>query len=126
VDLVVVNPDGSSATLPGGYAYEVAPTAPPVLLGIAPAEGPAAGGTTVTASGTDFAPGAQVTFGGVAGTAVQVLSPTSLEATTPPHAPGPVNVSVVNPDGQKWTLMGAFSYTAPPRQKPPGRRPGGR
>ncbi|QRO02119.1 IPT/TIG domain-containing protein [Archangium violaceum] len=112
VDVVVRNPDGQLATLPGSYTYELAPA--PTLAAINPGHGPATGGTRVTLTGTHFAPGAQVLLGDVAATEVSVTSATSLSATTPAHAPGRVDVVVRNADGQGATLAGAFTYDVPP------------
>jgi hypothetical protein len=59
VDVTVTTP-GGSATLAGGYTYALAPT----VLTVLPAEGPVAGGQTVTVNGTGFAAGdTQVLFG---------------------------------------------------------------
>ena len=52
-----------------------------------PNSGPTAGGTAVTITGTNFAAGATVTFGGTAATNVVVVSSTSITATTPAGAP---------------------------------------
>ncbi len=112
VDVVVRNADGQEGTLPGGFTYEAAPA--PTLVGVSPGKGFSTGETEVTLSGTGFAPGASVTFGGVAATRVRVASPSSLTATTPAHAVGPVDVTVTNPDGQGATSRGAFTYEAAP------------
>ena len=55
-------------------------TSSPTVTKVSPSSGPAAGGTTVTITGTNFASPTTVTFGGVAATGVQVLSPTQLTA----------------------------------------------
>src|SRR5262249_25631614 len=67
----------------------------------------------VTLTGQNFAPGATVTFGGAAATAVVVASATQITATTPAHAQGSVNVVVTKPDGQSATLANAFAFRAP-------------
>lgn len=89
----------------GGAA---APT-PPQLTSIAPMTGPSGGGTLVTITGTGFAAGATVTFGG---TSAQVtnMTQTSIEVTTPAHAAGAVEVVVTNPGGQNHNLPNAFTY----------------
>jgi hypothetical protein len=111
VYVVVTNPDGLMATLSGGFTY-VAP--PPTVTGVAPNYGLPAGGTAVTITGTGFQTGAAVTFGGVAGTGVNVLSATQIQAVTPAHATGAVDVRVTNPDSQGATLAGGFAYGTPP------------
>jgi len=82
----------------------------PKVSSISPSSGPAAGGTPVTITGTDFAAGAKVNIGGVAAT-VTGINKTSITATTPAHAAGAVDVEVVNPDNQKNTLTRVFTYT---------------
>ncbi|HLL76734.1 MAG TPA: IPT/TIG domain-containing protein [Pyrinomonadaceae bacterium] len=82
----------------------------PDIAGIAPAVGPAAGGTAVTIRGADFMEGAAVTFGGVGATAVVVRSATSLTAITPAHAAGAVDVEVLNPNKQRDVLEDGFTY----------------
>src|SRR5439155_22862584 len=62
--VVVFNPDSQSATCACTYTYDAAPA--PTVTSIAPSNGPSAGGTAVTISGTDFQAGASATIGGVA------------------------------------------------------------
>jgi hypothetical protein len=111
VDVVVQNTDGQSGTLTGGFTFL---NPPPTLASIAPTFGPTAGGTAVTITGTGFMSGATVTIGGVAATAITVVSPTSITATTGAHAFGAVDVVVTNSDTQSATLTGAFTYNDPP------------
>src|SRR5262249_12447711 len=61
-----------------------------------------------------FVPGTTVTFGGAVATNVSVTSATSLTATTPPHAAGPVRVAVTTPDGPGGALQNAFTFVPPP------------
>ena len=56
------------------------------------------GGTSVTITGTGFVTGATVKLGGTAATSREVVSTTSITATTPAHAAGAVNVVVTNSD----------------------------
>jgi outer membrane protein assembly factor BamB len=85
---------------------------PPVLslISVSPTSGRTAGGTAVTIKGNGFQSGATVAFGGNAATNVNVVSTTSIAATTPPHAAGTVNVTVTNPNGQSATLLKAYTY----------------
>jgi hypothetical protein len=84
----------------------------PSVTAVAPNSGSTLGGTKVTLTGTNFAAGALVTFGGVAATGMQVVSPTRLTVTTGEHASGAVDV-VVTLGTQRGTLPGAFTYVAP-------------
>jgi hypothetical protein len=110
VDVVVTNPDGQATTLAAAFTF-VAPPPPPALVSVSPAGGPVSGGTPVVLTGTGFAGGATVTFGGVAA-AVTTASATSLAVTTPPGVAGVVDVVVTNPDGQASTLVGGYTYSA--------------
>ncbi len=112
VDVVVRNPDGQAGTKSGAFTYEAAPA--PLLSTISPTHGPASGGTQVTLIGNNFAAGALVMFDGVRGTNVELLSANILTVTTPAHAPGAVDVLVLNLDGQSVTRTGGFTYDVPP------------
>jgi IPT/TIG domain len=86
----------------------------PTVTKIAPNSGPTTGGTAVIITGTNFQPGATVTFGGVNATSVTVTDSTSLVATSPAaSAPGDVPVIVKNADGQSVSFS-SFSYTLVP------------
>ena len=84
----------------------------PNPTGISPASGTTGGGTPVTITGTGFAAGATVKFGGTSATGVTVGSSTSITATTPAHAAGTVDVVVTNTDSQSGTLSGGYTYTS--------------
>lgn len=92
----------------GGAMTNPAPT----VTSATPATGAAAGGEAITdLAGTDFRPGATVTFGGVAATSVVVVSRTRITCVTPAHAAGVVNVVVTNPDGRNsGTGVGVYEY----------------
>ena len=107
VNVAVTNPDGQSATLASGFTF-VAPA--PTVTSVSPTTGRTRGGTRVTLTGTNFVSGATVTFGGAAATSVVVASATQINASTPPHKPGSVNIVVTNPDGKSGTLASGFTY----------------
>lgn len=88
----------------------VGPVAGPTIDSVSPVSGPTAGATPITINGSNFLPGAKLSIGGVAAPTTSV-APTSIAAVTPPHAAGKVDVEVTNPDGQKATLTGGFTYT---------------
>ncbi|HET7213288.1 MAG TPA: IPT/TIG domain-containing protein [Terriglobia bacterium] len=108
VTVAVTNTGGQSGTLPNGFTY-VSPT--PTVSSVSPNSGSTNGGTSVTITGTNFAAGATVTFGGTAASSVSVRSSTSIIATTPAHAAGAVNVVVTNTGGPSATLTNGFNYT---------------
>lgn len=112
VQVTVANVNGT-ALLPGGYRYHARPT----VTAVSPPNGPAAGGTTVTLTGTGFqvdSPGPNsVTFGGVSASAISALSDTQLTCVTPPGTESTtVDVVLTNANGT-GTLFGGFSYDAP-------------
>lgn len=87
----------------------------PSVLSISPTSGPTAGGTVIGIAGRQFfsAPDVgplRVLVGGVACTAVQFLTETTLAAVTPPGSAGARDVTVVLPSGATATLPGAFTY----------------
>jgi len=114
VEVALTNDNGSDL-LPAAYTY----TAPlPILTGITPASGPAAGGQTVTLAGSGFqlhgAGAATVTFGGVPAAGVAILSDTALSCTVPPGAAGSsVTVSLTNANGTS-ALASGYRYHARP------------
>ncbi len=71
----------------------------PTISSLHPRSGPSTGGTVVKISGTNFRPGATVTFGGVAATGVAVAGEMEMTATAPALLPGALHdVVVTNPD----------------------------
>ena len=109
-DVVVTNPDGVSGTKTNAFTYNLPPT--PTLTSLSPVSGSIAGGTSVTLTGTNFAAGAAVTFGGTAATNVTVGSATSITCTTPQGAAGAVDVAV-SFGGVGVTKTGGYTYNAP-------------
>jgi len=86
----------------------------PVVQGVDVGEGNAAGGDTVTVSGTGFQAGCWVLFGGIEAASTTFVDSTTVVATTPAAAPGVVDVAVHNPDGQHDELADGFTFTAQP------------
>jgi hypothetical protein len=110
VSVVVTNPDGQSIVATEKYTYVAAPS----LISVTPSSGTTGGGTVITLAGTDFDPNATVAIGGVQAKVATREGDTGITVTTPAHAPGPADVSVTNPDGQKSTSSGGFIYIKPP------------
>ena len=82
----------------------------PTISAVNPAYGGTAGGTKVTLTGTSFTGTTAVSLGGAAATQVNVVSDTSLTATTPAHATGVASVVVTTPAGAN-AANSLFSYT---------------
>ena len=109
VTVTVTNPGLPGGSLTNGFTYVVIPT----VGSVTPNTGTTAGGTAVTITGTNFAAGATVTFGGAPTTNVVVVSGTQITATTTAHAAGGVTVTVTV-NGQVGSLNNGFTYVAPP------------
>jgi hypothetical protein len=104
VGVSVMTPGGSD-TLANSFTY----VAPPTLASVNPADGPAAGGTTVTITGTGLTGTTDVTFDGVPCTGLVVVSDTEVTVDTPPHPAGLVDVVMSTPAGSA-TLTGGYTY----------------
>lgn len=110
VNVTVTTAGGRSNGLP--FAYGNAP----VITGITPAFGLAAGGETVTITGSVFTGASSVTFGGTAASAFTVDSDSQITVTTPAHAAGTVEVvvttSVAASNGFNFTYGEAPTVTS--------------
>ena len=91
----------------------VAPVTPAVT-GVSPSTGPAAGGTSVVITGTNFTGASAVTFGGIPATSFALNSATQITAIDPAGS-GMVNVLVTAPGGTSAiSTSDQFTYVAPP------------
>ena len=86
---VSVTVNAQSGSLTNGFTYII----PPSVSSASPSTGSTTGGTAVTITGANFAPGATVTFDGTLATNVIVVNSTTITATTPPGNAGPVTVT---------------------------------
>jgi IPT/TIG domain len=85
----------------------------PSVSKLAPKTGPAAGGTSVTITGTAFTGASAVHFGAAAASFV-VNSGTSITATAPPGTTGSADVTVTGPGGTSATSSAdVFKYKPP-------------
>ena len=89
--------------VPGGGFNYTAPQPAPVISSFSSLQGSTKGGDSISISGTGFAVGATVTFGGVTASS-SVINSTLINVVTPAMAAGSVDVVVKNPDGQTATL----------------------
>jgi IPT/TIG domain-containing protein len=118
--IVVTVPAGAAGTVPvtvstpagstNGLFYEY--VALPEVTSITPAEGPVAGGTSVTIEGTALATTSSITFDGAPASFV-VVSATEVSAVTPAGAAGTADVVVTSAGGSD-TLAAGFNYIAGP------------
>jgi RHS repeat-associated protein len=117
------------------YTWQGSPTPPPTqpppttalvaVSGIDPAQGPAAGGTTLTVTGTGFTGATAVYFGDTPASSYQVLNDTTVTAVAP-AAPSPsINtltpITVVTPAGasnsgpaSEYTWLACYTLPGPP------------
>ena len=112
VALTVFAPDGASV---GTAQNVVAGTPPaPTVTKLTPVSGPAAGGTSVTITGSAFTGATAVRFGSTEASGFTVNSATSITAPAPAGTSGIVDVSVTAPGGTSPTVTGDhFKYLAP-------------
>lgn len=89
-------------TAPAGtYTYQVPA---PTVTGIAPGTGPAAGGTAVTVTGSNFTGATAVTFGTTPAASFAVVNDTTITAAAPAASVvGPVDITVTTPAGTSTT-----------------------
>ena len=106
VDVVVTNLDAETDTLAGGYSYLVS------IASVTLNHGSYHGETSVTIAGTGFYAGADVTFGGVSGTSIVVVSETAITCDTPAGTAGAQDVVVTNANAKTDTLVGGYTYEA--------------
>ena len=99
-----------SSSFSGSYSVSLSesdtpPVQTPTVTSISPTSGPAAGGTSVSIVGTDFASGATVSFGGTPAGSVVFVDSSHLTCTAPARPAGTLNdVVVTNPGPAAGTL----------------------
>jgi hypothetical protein len=108
VDITVTGPGGTSGTLSADqFTYG------PVVANVSPNSGPAAGGTSVTVTGSGFTSASAINFGSTASPLYTVNSDTSITATAPAGT-GTVDVTVTTPNGTSPTSsVDTYTYLAP-------------
>jgi hypothetical protein len=85
----------------------------PLVKGLTPSKGPAAGGTSVAITGSNFEQVKEVKFGAANAASFTVKSRTEIVAVSPPGS-GDVDVTITNPNGT--SVPGppdVFTYVAP-------------
>jgi autotransporter-associated beta strand protein len=107
--VTVTNVDGTVGTRSPGFYYQ-GPA--PTITTISPAQGPLAGGTAVTITGTNLVAGVRVTFDGVDATGITLVGNT-ITCTSPAGVQGPADVVVTNVDLRTATRSGGFVFEGP-------------
>ena len=107
----MTTPGGTSAEVPADlYTYDPVPT----VTALSVKEGPLAGATKVTITGTGFTKASTVSFGGTSSESLDYVSETELSAESPAGT-GTVNVTVVTAGGTSATSPADdFSYVSTP------------
>ncbi len=110
-DVVVKNPAWLIDDVSNGFMYTLAALS---ISSISPNGAGLTGGATIVITGGGFTTGlpASVTFGGVAGTGVTVLNPTTLSVVAPAHDAGAVDV-VVHVGANSVTAASGFTFEKP-------------
>jgi hypothetical protein len=110
VALTVFAADGTSIGTARTIAVGAVP--PPAVTKVAPAKGPAAGGTTVTITGSNLTGATAVSFAGGAATSFAVRSATQIVAISPAGTGGTADVTVTTPAGTSASVLADhFKYT---------------
>ncbi|MGA5707923.1 IPT/TIG domain-containing protein [Streptomyces cellulosae] len=94
---VIVTSDQGNSTQQVAFTYVSA--SQPAVTSVSPSQGPTAGGTTVTLTGTNFTGATAVRFDGVNAPSFTVNSATQITAVTPAHPAGAAPVTVTTPGG---------------------------
>ena len=95
---VDVNCSSGTATLMNGFTF----TLPPTISNVQPSSAPP--GALVTITGSNFVNGANVLFGSTPASGVTFVDSGTLLAIVPAVPPGPVTVTVINPDARRATF----------------------
>ncbi len=111
----IAAPPGGTPTRSGAISNHqivpyVAPSSSPTVTSVSPTSGPAAGGTSVTITGTNFTGATAVKFGGTNAISYVVNSATSIIATAPAHVAGTFDITVTTAGGTSATSA-ADQYT---------------
>jgi hypothetical protein len=118
VDVIVSSPAGAS---PSGLRDQFTYVSPkggkgvrPAVTNASPGEGPTAGGTVVTISGTNLTGATAVTFGSTGAKSFTVISATEVTAVSPARPPETVNLTVTTPAGTSpVTAAARFAFVEP-------------
>src|SRR5207248_144761 len=104
VDVTVVSPGGTSASSSADlYTYDAPPPPKPAVSSLAPTQGPIAGGTSVTITGSAFTGATAVKFGASTGRSFELDNDGQITAAGPAGPAGTVDVTVTTPGGTSAT-----------------------
>lgn len=110
--VVATNAGGASTATPAKAFSTLAEV--PAVTAVSPVRGPAAGGTTVTITGTNLSAATAVNFGPSNPGAIVSNTATQITVTAPSGTPGTVDVTVTTAGGTSATSAAdEFTYVAP-------------
>lgn len=112
VDVTVTTPSGSTETSAADRFTYVKHEEPPTVKKLTPKKGPAAGGTTVTITGTELEGVTSITFGGQQATSIENTSSKTVTVVVPEGTTGTVQVIVATPYGAS-NGKASFKYERP-------------
>ncbi len=110
VDVAVIDPFGQEAIAVGALTLHP----PPRLDALLPVRGPDTGGTRLQLAGADFRRPVAVWFGERRAATVSFVDANTIDARSPVHPAGTVDVTVYNPDGQSATLVDGWRFVGSP------------
>ncbi|MFI4990412.1 MAG: IPT/TIG domain-containing protein [Solirubrobacterales bacterium] len=111
VDITVTTPSDTSG-ISAADRFTFIP--PPTVTKVKPNNGPAAGGTSSTITGTDFTGATSVSFGALPANSFTVKSPTSITAIAPAGTAGAIDITVTTASGTSAVnTYDVFKYAAP-------------
>jgi YVTN family beta-propeller protein len=117
-DAVAITPNGADAyvaNLDSNNVSVIDTAATPGVTAVSPNQGPTAGGTSVTVTGTNFTGATTVNFGANPAAIVGSCTATSCTVTAPAGAAGTVDVTVTTPGGiSAASAADHYTYIAPP------------
>ncbi len=130
VNITVTTPSGTSSNNPAiTFTYVV----PPTITPLSPSSSPTWGNVLVTINGSNFGSSASaisVMFGSVAGTSVNIVSPTQITVYAPAESAGTVPVTVTvggvasNPSSEPFNYYQALTVTSVNPSTEPAGTPG--
>ncbi|HWG09109.1 MAG TPA: alkaline phosphatase family protein [Solirubrobacteraceae bacterium] len=114
VDVTAANAGGTSAT--GSFdRFIYVPKGPrPTVTGVAPASGPAGGGTSVSVAGTGFVGATSVRFGASRASTYTTESSSAMTVSSPALPAGNVDVTVTTPNGTSAVTLSDRFRAGPP------------
>jgi phospholipase C len=114
VDVKVTSPGGGSSNSPADRFTYVPKGPRPQVSGVSPSAGAAAGGTSVTITGSGFVGVTAVRFDAASAAGFETESASSLTAASPPAAAGGADVTVTTPNGRSSISVNDHFRFGPP------------